>query len=183
MQDIDSDFEKARRWAAERLAKVGIFASEAEQKGIEVTDFGTGERARVGLQVLVYINTPRVCSKEMVIQPWQICPEHMHPTQPTNPGKEETFRCRDGEAYVYLPGDPTPNPRARVPDDLRRHLNIWHEVILRPGDQLTIQPNTLHWFQAGPDGAVVSEFATHSADELDIFTDPAIMAWRRARPA
>jgi D-lyxose ketol-isomerase len=62
-------------------------------------------------------------------------------------------------------------------------VNIWHEVILRPGDQLTIQPNTLHWFQAGPDGAVVSEFATHSADELDVFTDPAIMAWRRARPA
>ena len=28
--------------------------------------------------------------------------------------------------------------------------------------------------QAGPEGAVVSEFSTHSTDENDIFLDPAI---------
>ena len=32
-------------------------------------------------------------------------------------------------------------------------------------------PETLHWFQGGPDGAVVSEFSTHSTDETDEFTD------------
>jgi len=32
----------------------------------------------------------------------------------------------------------------------------------------------LHWFQAGADGAVVSEFSTKSLDEFDIFTDPEI---------
>jgi D-lyxose ketol-isomerase len=48
------------------------------------------------------------------------------------------------------------------------------EVVLQPGDQFTIPPNTLHWFQAGPEGAVVSEFSTHSTDENDIFTDPRI---------
>jgi D-lyxose ketol-isomerase len=29
----------------------------------------------------------------------------------------------------------------------------------------------LHWFQAGDEGAVVSEFSTMSTDELDVFTD------------
>ena len=47
-----------------------------------------------------------------------------------------------------------------------------HEIRLRPGDQHTIPPGTLHWFQAGPDGAVVSEFSTASRDELDEFSDP-----------
>jgi D-lyxose ketol-isomerase len=45
---------------------------------------------------------------------------------------------------------------------------------LQPGQQYTIPPNTLHWFQAGDEGAVVSEFSTRSRDEFDIFTDQQI---------
>jgi D-lyxose ketol-isomerase len=52
--------------------------------------------------------------------------------------------------------------------------------VLRPGGQYTIPPDTLHWFQAGPDGAVVTEFSSTSRDELDVFTDPRI---RRTAPA
>jgi D-lyxose ketol-isomerase len=47
-------------------------------------------------------------------------------------------------------------------------------VILKPGDQYTLPPNTLHWFQAGPEGAVVSEFSTRSRDDADIFSDARI---------
>lgn len=35
-------------------------------------------------------------------------------------------------------------------------------------------PDTFHWFQAGPEGAVVSEFSTKSQDEYDIYTDKRI---------
>ena len=35
-------------------------------------------------------------------------------------------------------------------------------------------PGTWHWFQAGPEGAIVSEFSTRSTDEADVFTDPRI---------
>ena len=45
---------------------------------------------------------------------------------------------------------------------------------MNPGDQYTISPNTLHWFQAGDEGAVVSEFSTRSRDEFDVFTHPGI---------
>ncbi|HIC88610.1 MAG TPA: D-lyxose/D-mannose family sugar isomerase, partial [Anaerolineae bacterium] len=41
-------------------------------------------------------------------------------------------------------------------------------------DQYTLMPDTKHWFQAGPEGAIVSEFSTTSRDEYDIFTDPDI---------
>ena len=33
---------------------------------------------------------------------------------------------------------------------------------------------TRHWFQAGPEGAIVSEFSTRSTDDQDIFADPRI---------
>jgi D-lyxose ketol-isomerase len=50
------------------------------------------------------------------------------------------------------------------------------ELVLHPGDQYTILPDTLHWFQAGAEGgAVVSEFSTQSRDEFDVFSDPQIV--------
>jgi D-lyxose ketol-isomerase len=49
------------------------------------------------------------------------------------------------------------------------------EVELRPGEQFTIPPDTLHWFRAGDEGAIVSEFSTQSRDETDVFTDPRIV--------
>ena len=58
---------------------------------------------------------------------------------------------------------------------MRLHVDGEAEIVLGPGDQWTIPPDTLHWFQAGDDGAVVSEFSTRSRDETDVFTDPRIV--------
>lgn len=44
-------------------------------------------------------------------------------------------------------------------------------MILRPGEQHLVPPNMLLWFQAGPEGAIVSEFCTQSRDDLDVFTN------------
>jgi D-lyxose ketol-isomerase len=52
---------------------------------------------------------------------------------------------------------------------------VFHEIVLRPGEQYTIPPNPKHWFQAGEEGAVVSEFSSLSLDDKDIFTDPRIV--------
>lgn len=106
--------------------------------------------------------------------PRQTCPEHRHPPHGDSPGKEETFRCRQGVVYLYTEGEPTPSPACHAPGDDPSAFTVWHEVVLRPGDQHLIAPNTLHWFQAGDEGAVVSEFSTTSTDELDVFTDPRI---------
>ena len=54
------------------------------------------------------------------------------------------------------------------------HVDGEEELVLRPGEQLTVPPDTLHWFQAGDEGAIVSEFSTRSRDESDDFTDPRI---------
>lgn len=36
-------------------------------------------------------------------------------------------------------------------------------------------PGVKHWFQGGPDGAVISEFSTKSTDETDRFTDKSLV--------
>ena len=171
-----NEARRAQAKALEYFKKAGVVLTEEERGRIEVADFGLGDLEHTGLEILTYVNTQRSCAKELILFPGQTCPEHRHPpvSFQVNPGKEETFRCRWGEVYVYVPGEATPNPKARPPEGREKTYTVHHEVILRPGEQCTLAPNTLHWFQAGPEGAVVSEFSTRSVDEADIFTDPQI---------
>ena len=141
----------AQQYAAEQLALAGIVLTDAERDAIEVADFGLSRLREEGLIVLVYVNTDRYCAKELVLYPGQTCPEHRHPPFDGTPGKEETFRCRRGLVTLRVDG---------------------REVVLRPGEQFTIPPDTLHFFTAGPEGAVVSEFSSTSRDDLDVFSDP-----------
>ena len=164
----------ARGRAAAVLAESGIALTPLERENIEVADFGLSRLDEIGLQLLVYVNTERVCAKELVLFPRQTCPEHRHPPYDGSPGKEETFRCRSGVVYLYVEGTPTANPACRAPASGADAFTVWHEIELRPGEQHTIAPNVLHWFQAGDEGAVVSEFSTRSTDDLDVFTDTRI---------
>src|SRR5713226_8795096 len=164
----------AQARAREYLDRVGIVLTSEERDNIEVADFGLGELETTGLELVVYVNTERVCAKELVLFPHQTCPEHRHPPIGEDPGKEETFRCRWGTVYLYVEGEATPYPAVQAPKGREHTYTVWHEVVLRPGEQHTIPPNTLHWFQAGNEGAVVSEFSTSSRDEFDIFTDQEI---------
>jgi D-lyxose ketol-isomerase len=164
--------DAARTRAAAVLAEAGIVLTPAETTGIEVADFGLSRLEETGLELVVYVNTPRVCAKELVLFPWQLCPEHRHPPFDGTPGKEETFRCRTGTVYLYTEGEPSPEPAARPPAD--GVFTVWREIVLRPGEQHTIPPDTLHWFQAGEEGAIVTEFSTESRDDLDVFSDPRI---------
>ncbi len=167
--------EGARRRAAEMLRAAGVVLTAREEAGLEVADLGLGELERQGLEILVYINTDRYCAKDLVLFPGQTCPQHRHPPVDGRPGKEETFRCRRGEVYLYVAGEPAAQPRARAPEGSEGAYTVRHEIVLGPGEQYTIPPDTWHWFQAGPEGAVVSEFSSTSTDENDIFADPRIV--------
>ncbi len=106
--------------------------------------------------------------------PRQTCPEHHHPSSGDRPGKEETFRCRWGTVYLYESGEPTTEPISKPPVGREHTYDVWHEIVLKPGDQYTLSPATWHWFQSGDEGAVVSEFSSTSTDDTDIFTDKEI---------
>ncbi len=165
---------KIRKKTAAFLKKAHIAITPLEAENIEVADCGLGDIEHMGLQIVVYENNDRYCAKELVLFPGQAFPEHRHPVVGGKPGKQETFRCRWGKVYIHVPGVPASKPKAVVPEKYRPYLTVWHEVVLKPGDQYTLPPNTLHWFQAGDTGAVVSEFSSTSTDELDVFTDPRV---------
>jgi len=170
----EQEVREYRNKASEYLRRAGIVLRPDELAQMEVADFGLGRPTETGLQIVVYVNTKRVCAKELIMFPRQTCPEHRHPPAAGKAGKEETFRCRWGKVYLYVPGEKADPPACRPPAGREASYTVWHEIALNPGDQYTMMPDTLHWFQAGDEGAVLSEFSTRSIDEADIFTDPEI---------
>ncbi|HPQ47061.1 MAG TPA: D-lyxose/D-mannose family sugar isomerase [Clostridia bacterium] len=166
------EYESAVVRTLEYFEKAGIVLTEEEKKRIEVADFGLSNLEKEGLEILTYVNTERCCAKELVLFPGQACCEHRHPEVNGHAGKEETFRCRYGEVFLYISGEPTGEIRGTIPNDTPGAYTVFHEIHLKAGEQYTLPPDTLHWFQSGRDGAVVSEFSTSSVDEADIFSDP-----------
>ncbi|MCC6680467.1 MAG: D-lyxose/D-mannose family sugar isomerase [Phycisphaeraceae bacterium] len=173
-------FNEYREQCLKMLDEAGIALTEHDRQHIEVADFGLSDLLHTGLGLVVYENNDRYCAKELMLLPHQTCPQHLHPPikdadgAVVDMGKRETFRCRAGEVYLYVCGEPTPRPKAKPPDAKPGCYTVWHEVVLRPGEQYTIEPGIWHWFQAGDDGAIVSEFSSTSRDEADVFADPRI---------
>lgn len=163
-----------QKQAYQMFRQAGLYVTQKEKAAIEVADFNLDEFTTSGLGVMVYVNTDRCCAKELAMWPRQTCPEHLHPPVGRDPGKEETFRCRWGKVYLYVSGPKSRGIKCRPPASPKGAYTVWHQVELNPGEQYTIYPGTKHWFQAGPKGAVVSEFSTRSTDENDIFTDKRI---------
>ncbi|MBZ5519505.1 D-lyxose/D-mannose family sugar isomerase [Bacillus sp. KS1] len=162
-QDVNAYYQKA-----------GIVLTDDEVEDIQIMDYGLGKLEETGLQLFIYVNTDRYCSKELVLFPRQTCPEHRHPPVGSEKGKQETFRCRWGKVYLYVEGEKTENPSVLPPEEDKEYYTVWHEIVLEPGGQYTIPPDTKHWFQAGEEGAVVTEMSSTSTDDHDVFTDPRI---------
>lgn len=169
------EYEEAQKRALEYMLRAGVVLSEKEKENISVADFGLSDLEHQGGQILTFFNTDRISAKIIVLFPWQILPEHWHPAVDQDIGKEEVMRVRWGEICLYVPGEPTPNPRAKIPPGERGNFTVWHEIILKPGDQYVLAPQTVHWFQAGEDGAVIDDYSSTARDLQDGFTNPRVV--------
>ena len=167
----EEEKERIKAKALEYFQRGGIVLSLQEKENMEIANLGLNDFKRTGIVLVLYVNNSRYCAKEMVLFPNQTCPEHRHPDHNDREGKMETFRCRYGKVYLYIEGEKTKNPKTHPPAGDEKYYSVYHEIILLPGDQYTISKNTLHWFQAGEEGAVISEFSSPSDDRSDIFTD------------
>ena len=113
------EIKKQREKALEYYNRAGIVLTAKEAENIEIAEFGLGMVDEVGLQLVTYINTDRVCAKELVLLPQQVCPEHRHIPTDGMEGKEledlkwfkdatpEIVRCYDWlfrpEEFAKLP--------------------------------------------------------------------------------
>ncbi len=119
-------YEEYKAATLSALEKAGIALTEEEKNQVEVADFGLNRLDEIGLQVITYVNTQRCCAKELVLMPYQICPEHRHPEIDGLKGKEETFRCRRGTVFLYVGGFADSGQKegiaGKIPKDMEEYL-------------------------------------------------------------
>ena len=134
-----------------------------------VSDYGTGQFARLGLGANMFVNNEkdRYMLMDLFLLPGQMLPEHYHLPTDRNPSKMEGWVVRHGVSYVYGEGDPTPKMKAVVP---KCHMNgsvtVRHEVILEPGRFTPLnRAGARHWQFGGPEGAIITEVATVHDDD------------------
>ena len=107
--------------------------------------------------------------------PGQIIPEHWHVKVGNIPEKMEVWLVRSGEVYTYAEGAPTPNMKAKLTAADAANITMKNEHILGVGEVAGIShPLEKHWMQAGPQGAIFTEFSTFHTGEAVKFTDPKI---------
>jgi D-lyxose ketol-isomerase len=164
----------ARRQAGEMISRAGIHVTDKEAESIEVVDFGLSRLHKEGVQVLTLLQTERISVKVLALFPNQTEPEHWHPPVAGDPGKEETVRVISGTLFFYIPGENTFKEGFLVKG--KEHCyTMRHEIVMRPGDQITLAPGVKHWFQARDEGVVMYSFSTVARDALDQFTDKDIV--------
>jgi D-lyxose ketol-isomerase len=168
-----AEYTVAQSRAAAMIKASGINITREEVEKVEVADFGLGRLDIEGAQILTLVSTGRIAVKVVVLFGGQTLPEHWHPPVGDDPGKEETVRVISGLLRFYIPGGDNMTEGA-IPAGKEYAYTARHELIFKPGDQITMEPGSKHWFQAGEKGVVMYSFSTIARDVLDGFTDPAI---------
>jgi len=167
------EYREAQNKAADMIRDAGVVITDQEAKNIEVVDFGLSNLKAEGVQVLTLFSTERIAAKVLVLFPRQTEPEHWHPPVGDDPGKEETVRVIDGIVRFFVPGADNMK-HGVIPRGKDNNYTVRHEIIMKPGDHITLEPGTRHWFQSDDRGAVMYSFSSCVRDALDQFTDPNI---------
>jgi D-lyxose ketol-isomerase len=168
-----TEHDSAQARAAELIRHAGIAVTDAEGRSIEVADFGLGHLDREGAQILTLLQTDRISVKVLVLLAHQTEPEHWHPPVGEDLGKEETVRVVSGTLHLFREGEGV-LAGGVIPEGKEGVYTCRREVVLRPGDQVTLPPGEKHWFQARAEPVVMYSFSTVARDTLDRFSDPAV---------
>lgn len=140
-------------------------------------DFALGQFTETGMAGIMWVNHQKhdYMGHEIYLLPNQMIPEHWHLATEIARPKVEAWHLRHGSVTLYSEGTPSPGVDARIPP-LHRDIAVARtELVLTPGEYGELaNAEEKHWMLAGPEGAIVTEYASfHDMDGLR-FTHPGI---------
>ena len=193
--EIDAYIDEFRAFAAERQfhlppwadwspgdwASAGPEAAEirTNQLGWDVTDFGGGEFLKIGLSVFNLRNGvpgqasaggKDYCEKAMMVREGQVTPMHFHFAKMEDiinrGGGRLVIRLYNSAAEEAL--DEASEVRLQT-DGITRTFAPGDELVLSPGESVTLGPRMYHafWGQAGGGAVLVGEVSRVNDDERD----------------
>jgi len=127
-------------------------------------DFGLGIFTEVGMAGIFWVNNQEhdYMGHEIFLLPGQMIPEHWHVKTEEARAKVEAWHVRHGWVTLYAEGEPSPGVEERIPESHRSIAVARKEQVVKPGDYgYLANPGERHFMVAGPEGAIVSEYASY----------------------
>lgn len=174
---LDGKFqvEKAKQAYFDMMAAHGYPVPEFLRANMWATDFGLGDFVNVGMGGIFWINSQEsgYFAHEIYLLPGQMIVEHAHEATAKGPAKMESWHVRHGGIYTLgEEGHPLP-PSLKLPKSQEKYITVSKYYEMKPGDIRTLNRlGAKHFMMGGPQGAIVSEYASfHDNDGLR-FTNP-----------
>lgn len=161
-KDGKFDQEVAMKAMKDMFDFYGVPFTDLMAKDMWVTDFGLGDFENVGMGGIFWINDPeyKYFAHAIYLLPGQMIPEHAH-VKTDFPAKHESWMVEKGWVYNFSEvGDETPNAPA-IPAG-HGPIKSKNFVVQKVGDVLRLKElGTFHFMMAGPEGAIVDEWACY----------------------
>jgi D-lyxose ketol-isomerase len=181
-----SDFyDKDGKFLAERaleayyamMHRYGYTISEGLKKSIWAVDFGLGRFEDVGMAGIFWWNDLqyRYFGHDIFLLPGQMIPEHKHVKTDIAPPKMEAWHTRSGWVRLFSDAPATPGAEGFIPASELKFTTCRACQEHHVGEVTGLnRPEAWHFMVAGPDGAIVTEYATYHDGKALRFTDPGI---------
>ena len=155
--------EVAMKAMKDMLAFYDVPFTPLMEKDFWVTDFGLGDFENTGMGGIFWVNDAEhnYFAHEIYLLPSQMIPEHAH-VKTKFPAKFESWMVQKGMCYNFSAvGEETPNC-PKLPESQKGCITSKNFVQQEVGQVVHLkETETFHFLLAGPQGAVVSEWASY----------------------
>lgn len=127
-------------------------------------DFGLGKFTEIGMAGIFWMNNKEdnYFGHEIYLLPGQSIPEHRHVATADAGPKLEGWHVRHGSIWIYGEGEATPDVMEHIPPSHRECAVSRVEKQLLPGEVGYLGgAEQWHFMKGGPEGAIVTEYATY----------------------
>lgn len=167
--------DKAKKAYFDMMERFEYPITEKLRKEMWVADFGLGDFARVGMAGIFWLNRKEYgyFGHEIYLLPGQQIPEHAHLATKDAPAKMESWQTRHGMVYTFGEGEETKPLPIKLPESQESVRTVKHCEPLLPGEVRDLNRLTaFHFMIGGPEGAIVTEYATYHDNAGLRFANP-----------
>ncbi|BDD11278.1 hypothetical protein FUAX_37100 [Fulvitalea axinellae] len=143
-----------------------------------ISDFSLGDFANAGMCGVFWHNSleHNYFAHEIYLLPGQMIVEHCHLPTKIAKAKMETWQVRHGSIYTFSDDEETKDLKVKLPESQQPHITARHCVEVKRGEMATLNRlEAKHFMMAGPQGAIVSEYASYHDNDGLKFTNPNVV--------
>ena len=140
-------------------------------------DFSLKDFVHVGMAGIFWWNDKKegYFGHEIYLLPGQMIVEHAHVTAGDVKPKMEAWQVRHGSIYTFGEGDETKPCPIQLPESQAKCITVKNCKLLKQGDIAGLnRAEAKHFMIAGPEGAIITEYATYHDNAGLRFTNPGV---------